>query len=254
MTVRNEPVVLIIDALPVRSLGFIGILSRFDHLAVPTKAPVTLHTSDEVEPGIDADATYEMLIYVAGGASNADRDNLERIKALRALAPDVPLMILSDSETREEIISTLNIAPQGSLYVGANAELAAHVFSLILNGGHFPSAILPEQTGPSQRYPVIDGIPISPCVMGGGSGAEKDSEDAGPRNRSLTARQKAVLELLRRGDTNKVIARRLGMREGTVKVHVRQIMRKFGVTNRTQVAVVCGNGPPRQKAATPAEF
>jgi hypothetical protein len=38
---------------------------------------------------------------------------------------------------------------------------------------------------------------------------------------------------------NKLIARQLGMREGTVKVHVRQIMRKFGVTNRTQVAVVC---------------
>jgi DNA-binding NarL/FixJ family response regulator len=74
--------------------------------------------------------------------------------------------------------------------------------------------------------------------MGGNNGAKKDLEDAGPRNRSLTARQKAVLELLRRGDTNKVIARRLGMREGTVKVHVRQIMRKFGVTNRTQIAVV----------------
>jgi two-component system, NarL family, nitrate/nitrite response regulator NarL len=254
MTVQNEPVVLIIDALPVRSLGFIGILNRFDHLAVPTKAPVTLHTPDEAGPWLDPDATCEMLIYIAGGASNADRDNLERIKALRALAPDVPLMILSDSGTREEIISTLKVSAQGFLYVGANAELAAHVFSFILNGGHFPSAILPEQTGPSQRYPAIDGIPISPCVMGGGSGAEKDSEDAGPRNRSLTARQKAVLELLRRGDTNKAIARRLGMREGTVNVHVRQIMRKFGVTNRTQIAVVCANGRPSQKAATPAEF
>src|SRR5262249_44202246 len=62
---------------------------------------------------------------------------------------------------------------------------------------------------------------------------EKDLEDAA-RNHSLTARQKAVLKLLSRGDTNKVIARRLGMGEGTVKVHVRQIMRKFGVTNRTQ--------------------
>jgi DNA-binding NarL/FixJ family response regulator len=44
------------------------------------------------------------------------------------------------------------------------------------------------------------------------------------------------------------------MREGTVKAHVRQIMRKFGVTNRTQVAVVCANGRPKPKAATPAEF
>jgi len=45
-----------------------------------------------------------------------------------------------------------------------------------------------------------------------------------------------------------------GMSEGTVKVHVRQIMRKFGVMNRTQLAVVCANGRPSQKAATPAEF
>jgi two-component system nitrate/nitrite response regulator NarL len=252
MTVRNEPVVLIIEALPLRSLGLISILNRLD-LENSPKGPVILHTSDEAE-GIDAGANYQLLIYIAGGASNADRDNLERIKALRALAPDVPLMILSDSETREEILSTLNVSAQGFLYIGANAELAVHVFSTILNRGHFQSAILPKQTDPSQMYPVMDSIVTPPCVMGGGSGAKKDLEDAGTRNRSLTARQKAVLELLRRGDTNKAIARRLGMREGTVKVHVRQIMRKFGVTNRTQVAVVCGNGPNSQTAATPAEF
>src|SRR5919198_1056098 len=164
MTVPNEPVVLIIDALPVRSLGFISILNRLDHLAAPTKAPATLHTPD-AGPWLDVDATCEMLVYIAGAAPNADRANLERIKALRALAPDVPLMILSDSETRKEIISTLKVSAQGFLYAGANAELAAHVFSFILNGGHFALAILPEQTGPSQRYPAIDGIPISPCVM-----------------------------------------------------------------------------------------
>src|SRR5262249_45823676 len=111
----------------------------------------------------------------------------------------------------------------------------------------------PAQTDPAQMRRAIDCITTSSCVMGGGNGAKKDLEDAA-RNHSLTARQKAVLELLRRGDTNKVIARRLGMREGTVKAHVRQIMRKFGVTNRTQVAVVCANGRPSQTAATPAEF
>jgi DNA-binding NarL/FixJ family response regulator len=255
MTVPNEPVVLISEALPLRSLSLISILSRLDDFTNPPKGSVNLHTSDEAGPGMNADANYQMLVYIAGGASNADRDNLERIKALRAIAPDVPLMILSDSETRKEIISTLNVASQGFLCVGANAELALHVFSFILNrGSHFPSAIWPKQTGRSQRYPAIDCIPTPPGVMGGDNGVKKNLEDAGLRDHSLTARQKAVLELLRQGDTNKVIARRLGMREGTVKVHVRQIMRKFGVTNRTQVAVVCANGRPSQKAATPAEF
>jgi hypothetical protein len=63
-------------------------------------------------------------------------------------------MILSNSETREEIISTLNVAPQGFLYVGANAELALHVFSFILHGGsHFPSAI--RDVGAKLQFKII---------------------------------------------------------------------------------------------------
>src|SRR5262245_55373486 len=110
----------------------------------------------------------------------------------------------------------------------------------------------PAQTDPAQMRRAIDCITIPSCVMGGGNGAKKDLEDAA-RNRSLTARQRAVLELLSRGDTKGHCAP-AGMRKGTVKVHVRQIMRKFGVTNLTQLAVVCANGRPSQKAATPAEF
>jgi DNA-binding NarL/FixJ family response regulator len=56
----------------------------------------------------------------------------------------------------------------------------------------------------------------------------------------LTDRQRSVLMCLYHGDPNKVIGRKLGMTETTVKVHVREIMRKLGVANRTQVAVVVG--------------
>jgi DNA-binding NarL/FixJ family response regulator len=209
MTVPNEPAVLIIDALPLRSLGFISALNCLTQLGDPTKNPVTLHTPDKSGPWIDAHANCEMLIYSVGGVCNADCDNLERIKALRALAPDVPLMILSDGESREEIISTLNLGAQ-FLFVRANAELALRALSFALKGGsHFPSAIQPKHTYPARRHPAIDCIPDPSCVLNGDNGAAKNLGDA-VRNRSLTARQKAVLE--------------------TVKVHVRQIMRKFGVS------------------------
>jgi DNA-binding NarL/FixJ family response regulator len=46
-----------------------------------------------------------------------------------------------------------------------------------------------------------------------------------------------VLRLLQEGQSNKRIARTLGLRESTIKVHVRQIMRKLGVANRTQAAL-----------------
>jgi DNA-binding NarL/FixJ family response regulator len=97
----------------------------------------------------------------------------------------VPLVIFSESESREEIISALNVGAQGLLYAGMNSELALQAFSFILNGGsYFSSALRPRRPYP-QRHPAIDCDP---------------------------------------------------------KFHVRQIMRKFGVTNRTQVAVVCGAG------------
>ena len=44
-----------------------------------------------------------------------------------------------------------------------------------------------------------------------------------------------VLSQLQRGKANKIIAFDLGMSESTVKVHIRNIMRKMGATNRTQV-------------------
>lgn len=57
------------------------------------------------------------------------------------------------------------------------------------------------------------------------------------RGRPLTSRQAAVLALLREGKPNKIIAHELNVSENTVKVHISGIMRRLGVTNRTQAAL-----------------
>jgi DNA-binding NarL/FixJ family response regulator len=59
----------------------------------------------------------------------------------------------------------------------------------------------------------------------------------------LTARQIAVVNALRQGKANKVIAYELNMRESTVKVHVRNIMKKFNAHNRTEVAFIASGLP-----------
>ena len=84
--------------------------------------------------------------------------------------------------------------------------------------------------------------PVACTTLDISDGVVESTADTGTANINLTERQKSVLERLGRGDSNKAIARVLGIREGTVKVHVRQIMRKLGVTNRTQVAIACTNG------------
>lgn len=55
---------------------------------------------------------------------------------------------------------------------------------------------------------------------------------------ALTARQRDVLDLIVQGMSNKEIARALKLAEGTVKIHVTALFRKFGLYRRAAVAVM----------------
>jgi DNA-binding NarL/FixJ family response regulator len=65
--------------------------------------------------------------------------------------------------------------------------------------------------------------------------SQGDSEPAG--GSEVTARELEVLASLAKGKSNKMIGRELNMREGTVKVHVRSLLKKLNATNRTQLAL-----------------
>jgi two-component system nitrate/nitrite response regulator NarL len=66
----------------------------------------------------------------------------------------------------------------------------------------------------------------------------------------LSPREQTILRFLIDGDSNKSIARRINIAEATVKVHVKAILRKIGVHNRTQAAIWwINNGPVAQQAA-----
>jgi DNA-binding NarL/FixJ family response regulator len=54
----------------------------------------------------------------------------------------------------------------------------------------------------------------------------------------LSPRQRQVLELIGRGKPNKLIAHELEISENTVKAHLRQIMKRLHVTNRTEAALM----------------
>lgn len=60
----------------------------------------------------------------------------------------------------------------------------------------------------------------------------------------LTARERAVLELLGTGKPNKIIAYKLGMSLSTAKIHVHNIIRKLQVKNRTEAVIAAGRFSP----------
>jgi DNA-binding NarL/FixJ family response regulator len=247
----DESTILIVDSLPLRNLGLVTLLDR---LSGTTKFRLASLTPDDAERWIGGDAHCSMIIYNVGGASVGDHKHLKRIKGLRARAGEAPLVILSDNDSREEILSALGAGAQGFLYAGTNAQLALQALSFIFKGGsYFPAAAQPRRRS---SVPLNGTMELSPSAVACttldiGDAIVESVADTGSTNINLTERQKSVLERLGHGDSNKAIARVLGIREGTVKVHVRQIMRKLGVTNRTQVAIACASGSGNGAVAVP---
>jgi two-component system nitrate/nitrite response regulator NarL len=68
--------------------------------------------------------------------------------------------------------------------------------------------------------------------------------------RGLSAREAQILNCLADGDPNKVIARKLDVAESTIKIHVKAILRKIGVLNRTQAALWAIGHLPTQAEAS----
>jgi DNA-binding NarL/FixJ family response regulator len=236
----DETTVLIVDPLPLRNLGLVSVLDR---LSPSSKFRVVSLTPDDAEKWIHSDGKCSMIIYNVGGASLADHKPLKRIKTLRPRAAEVPLVIFSDNNSRKEVLSALNAGAQGFLYAGTDVHLAQQALSFILEGGsYFPTTAQARRGPTAPAAEIIDDSRAEAVPPADTAGAGEVPVAALSANIDLTERQKAVLERLGRGDSNKGIARRLGIREGTVKVHVRQIMRKLGVANRTQVAIACAGG------------
>jgi DNA-binding CsgD family transcriptional regulator len=78
---------------------------------------------------------------------------------------------------------------------------------------------------------------------GGSASAAADGPDSGG-GEALTARELDVLRLLARGQTNLEIAHALVVREGTVKYHVKNILRKLGATSRADAVSRYARGGP----------
>jgi DNA-binding NarL/FixJ family response regulator len=148
-----------------------------------------------------------------GGASIQDAHHQRLIESVRRLMPHAPLVIVSDREDWQEICAAFDEGAVGFIPTSIEPALAFQALSFIRSGGSFfPPSVL------------------STCVREVAVNGVEQASD-------LTAKQEEVFSLLRQGHANKAIARRLSMSEATVKVHVRRIIHKFGVANRTQLAV-----------------
>ncbi|MDH5555695.1 MAG: response regulator transcription factor, partial [Alphaproteobacteria bacterium] len=152
-----------------------------------------------------------------------DGTGFETLEKLSGSLANAAVTIVSASEDSKNISRSYKAGAKGYIVKSSTSDVLRHALPLILAG---------ETYIPSHAMSLLTG--------GGTDGAEPSTQNNGvtgtPR---LTPRQQEILLLMAQGLQNRDIAASLGMLEGTVKVHVKSILQKLGVNNRTH-AVVTG--------------
>jgi len=139
----------------------------------------------------------------------------EQIRSLSSEFGTIPVIVLADSDDFTQIVRALEFGAKGYIPASVSVSVCMELIALSVAGGVF----VPASTLFAMRHLL----------------ETSNSTAARPLAGIFTDRQAEVVEALRRGKANKIIAYELNLRESTVKVHVRNIMKKVKATNRTEV-------------------
>ena len=149
------------------------------------------------------------------GASTCGHIDLVDLALLAASVPHIPILVTAECDDPERARTILRAGARGFLPISLSLKVLVAALERVRAGGSY--------------VPLELTMPVSP-------------ESAGKASRSpwqaLTRRQRDVLALISEGQSNKLIADALTMSESTVKAHVKQIIKRLHVANRTQAALL----------------
>ncbi|AJD53159.1 two-component system nitrate/nitrite response regulator NarL [Thalassospira sp. MBR-102] len=168
---------------------------------------------------VDGDTPVELTIL---DLNMPGMNGLSGLTVMRQKHPEIPVVILSGSVKRSDVLNALEHGASGYLPKTLSGKSLINALRLIMSGEKYiPSALLED-----------DGSNTRP--------GEIDLDGLAPDNplRQLTNREREVLALLTKGLSNKEIAKQLTVREITVKVHLTGIFKKLGAANRTQAVKI----------------
>jgi DNA-binding NarL/FixJ family response regulator len=155
------------------------------------------------------------VILLEGDAFGRNRSSLEDgLKALSAAHPDVPVVVMGESEDPRHIGEILAQGARGYIPTSVSLSVAISALGLAMAGGIFVPVSALQAPGPEQPE---RGRSVHSML-------------------GLSERQAAVADAVALGKPNKIIAYELALCESTVKVHIRSIMKKLQARNRTEVA------------------
>lgn len=153
-------------------------------------------------------------------------DGIETLKAIKNTDISSRVIILTVSDNEEHVVAALRAGADGYLLKDMEPEEILERLQVAAEGRLVISDKLTELLAHALR------------------------EDATPRNpdkAGLTEREEQILNLIAMGLSNKLVARKLGITEGTVKVHVKHMLKKLNLHSRLEAAVWVVNSKKYQR-------
>ena len=146
---------------------------------------------------------------------------VEATRRLRGLVPEARVLVLTTFEDDDEVLAAIEAGAAGYMLKASPAEKLVEAICTVMRGG---SPLEPS---------VASKVMAELARLSRRQSEERCQRLADP----LSTRELEVLRALCEGLSNKEIAAKLGLTEGTVKNHMTQVLSKLGVLDRTQAAL-----------------
>jgi two-component system, NarL family, nitrate/nitrite response regulator NarL len=196
-------------------------------------------------PSIIADAGEQVLVLIG---AREERGLVEDLNAVKASFPDAHVVVVGDANQLDLVAVALGLG--ATSFVDESVATSSLIKELELVGQGEPviSVLIVKRllghisSPPSEQAVTIRAVDEQPPPETQGLTQQKSQ---------LSSREAAILGGLVQGASNKTIACQLKITEATVKVHVKAILRKIRVRNRTQAAIwalKCQGAPKRLSA------
>jgi len=203
--------VLLIDDHTLFRAGLQGLLER---LGIEVIA-----SAGSGEEGINQVTQYQPDIVLLD-MRMPDINGIGVLKRLRENGAKMPIAILTTVDDENDLIDALQCGAQGFLLKGMQPDELVSALQEIHAG---KTVVAPDLT------------PVLAKIVQGQAPERNPEPDPFA---DLTPRENEILSLLAEGQSNKVIARNLDISDGTVKLHVKAILRKLDIHSRVEAAVM----------------
>lgn len=214
--------VLVVDDHPLFRRGLTALLSRSPTVCVVGDA------GDATDAQRRAEVLKPDLILLDNHLPGVN--GVDALPALRAALPKVRIIMLTVSEDESDLAAALKAGANGYLLKTMEAEALIAAIVRVMQG---ESVIADEMT--SKLVAAYRGALENTPNVATSTGAKAQTTSVLSQ---LSPRELDILRGIALGESNKLIARHLGIAETTVKIHVQHVLRKLNVASRVQAAVI----------------